>query len=67
MREADAFDMEQGNDRLPGRTEMMTNVAMVPPILVEGFLSARYKAKRSDCTLTGYTLEMEILSQCCDP
>ena len=67
MREEGAFDMEQGDDRLHGRTKMMTNVAMMPPTLMEGLLSARYKTKKSDCTLNGNTLEIEILSQCCDP
>ena len=43
---------------------MLTDVAMVPPILKAGLKSASYKTKRSDRTLTGATLEMEILSQC---
>ena len=43
---------------------MLTDVAMVPPILMAGIKSAGYKTKRSDRTLTGATLEMEILSQC---
>ena len=43
---------------------MLTNVAMVPPILMAGIKSTGYKSKRSDRTLTGATLEMEILSQC---
>ena len=37
---------------------------MVPPILMAGIKSTGYKSKRSDRTLTGATLEMEILSQC---
>ena len=36
---------------------------MVPPILMAG-LKRSYKTKKSDRTLTGATLEMEILSQC---
>ena len=36
----------------------------MPPILMAGLRSASYKTKRSDRTLTGATLEMEILSQC---
>ena len=42
----------------------MTDVAMVPPILMAGLRSASCKTKRSDRTHTGATLEMEILSQC---
>ena len=45
-------------------TELLTNVAMVPPILMVGLKLASYTTKRSDRTLTGATLEMEILSQC---
>ena len=41
----------------------LTDVTMVPPILTAGLRSAIYKNKRSDRTLTGATLEMEILSQ----
>ena len=56
--------MGQGDDRLPGIDRMLTDVAMVPPILMAGSKTASYKTKRSDRTLTGATLEMEILSQC---
>ena len=42
----------------------MTDVAMVPPVLMAGIKSIGYKTKRSDRTLTGATLEMEIISQC---
>ena len=56
--------MRQGDGRLPGVLKMMTDVAMVPPILVAGLRSASYKTKRSAGTPTGATLEMEILSQC---
>ena len=45
-------------------TELLTNVATVPPILMVGIKLASYTTKRSDRTLTGATLEMEILSQC---
>ena len=41
----------------------MTDLAMVPPILMAGIKSTGYKTKRSDRTLTGAKLEMEILSQ----
>ena len=58
------MDMGQDDDRLPGTSRTMTNVKIVPPILVAGLRSASYKTKRSDRTLTGATLEMEILSQC---
>ena len=56
--------MGQVDDRLPGNNRMLTDLAMVPPILLPGLKSASYKTKRSDRTLTGATLEMEILSQC---
>ena len=58
------MDLGQGDDRLPGTDRMLTNVAIVPPILMTGIKSASYKTKKSDRTLTGATLEMEILSQC---
>ena len=58
------MDLGQGDDRLPGTDRMLTDVAMVPPILMEGIKSTGYKSKKSDRTLTGATLEMEILSQC---
>ena len=58
------MDLGQGDDRLPGTDRMLTDVAMVPPILMIGIKSTGYKSKRSDRTLTGSTLEMEILSQC---
>ena len=60
----EAMDLGQGDDRLPGTDRMLTDVAMVPPILMAGIKSTGYKSKRSDRTLTGATLEMEILSQC---
>ena len=60
----EAMDMGQGDDRLPGTDRLLTDVAMVPPILMAGLKSASYKTKRSDRTLTAATLEMEILSQC---
>ena len=60
----EAMDMGQGDDRLPGTDRMLTVVAMVSPIVMAGLKSASYKTKRSDRTLTGTTLELEILSQC---
>ena len=59
-----AMDLGQGYDQFPGTDQMLTDVAMVPPILMAGIKSTGYKTKRSDHTLTGATLEMEILSQC---
>ena len=59
-----AMDLGQSDDRLPGTDRMLTDVAMVPPILMAGIKSTGYKTKRSDRTLTGATLEMEILSEC---
>ena len=60
----EAMDVGQGDDRLPGTDRMLTDVAMVAPILMAELKSASYKITRSDRTLTGPTLEMEILSQC---
>ena len=63
-RVGEVIDLGQGDDRLPGTDRMLTDVAMVPPILMAGIKSTGYKYKRSDRTLTGATLELEILSQC---
>ena len=60
----ESMDLGQSDDRLPGTDRMLTDVAMVPPILMAGIKSTGYKTKRSDRTLTGATLEMEIFSQC---
>ena len=60
----EAMDLGQGDDRLPGTDRMLTDDAMVPPILMAGIKSTGYKTKKSDRTLTGATLEMEILTQC---
>ena len=60
----EAMDLGQGDYQLPGTNRMFTDVAMVPPILIAGIKLTGYKSKRSDRTLTGATLEMEILSQC---
>ena len=56
--------MGQDDDRLPRTDRMLTDIAMVPPVLMAGLKSATYKTKRSDRTLTGETLELEIFSQC---
>ena len=60
----EAMDLGQGDDRLPGTDSMLTDVAMVPPILMAGIKPTGYKTKRTDRTLTGATWEMEIFSQC---
>ena len=60
----EAMDLGQGDERKPGTDRMLTDVAMVSPFLMAGTKSASYKTKRSDRTLTGAMLEMEILSQC---
>ena len=60
----EAMDLGQGDYQLPGTNRMLTDVAMVPPILMAGIKLTGYKSRRSDRTLTGATLEMEILSQC---
>ena len=58
------MDLGQGDDRLPGTDRLLTDVAVVSPILMAGKKLVIYKAKKSNRTLTGATLEMEILSQC---
>ena len=40
-----ANDMGQGDDMLPGISKMMIDVALVPPMLMEGLKSASYKIK----------------------
>ena len=40
--------------------KILSDIAMVPPILMAGIKSTEYKSKRSDRTLTGAFLEMEI-------
>ena len=60
----EVMDLGQVDYQLPRTDKMLTDVAMVPPILMAGINSTGYKSKRSDRTLTGATLEMEILSQC---
>ena len=44
-------DLGQGDDRLPGTDRMLTDVAMVPPILMTGIKSTGYKTKKIDRTL----------------
>ena len=60
----EVVDLGQGDYQLSGTDRILTDIAMVPPILMAGIKSTGYKSKRSDRTLTGATLEMEILSQC---
>ena len=55
-RVGEVMDLGQGDDRLPGTDRMLTDVA--------GIKLSGYKSKLGDRTLTGATLEMEILSQC---
>ena len=47
------MDLGQGDDRLPGTDRMLTDVTMVPPILIAGIKPTGYKSKRSERTLTG--------------
>ena len=63
-RVGEVMDLGQGDDRWPCTDRMLTDEAMVPSILMAGIKSTGYKSKKSDRTLTGATLEMEILSQC---
>ena len=58
------MDMLQGDVRLPGTDRKLTDVTMIPPMLIAGLRLASYKTKRSDRTLTGATLE--IIKQCGD-
>ena len=60
----EVVEFGQGDYQLSGTDKMLTDIAMVAPILMAGIKSTCYKSKRSDRTLTGATLEMEILSQC---
>ena len=64
IRVEEAMDLRQVDYQLPGTNRMLIDAAMVPPILMAGINSTGYKSRRSDRTLTGATLEMEILSQC---
>ena len=56
--------MGQDDDRLPGTSISMTDVAMVPPILTAGLRSGSYKTKRSDRSLIGVMLEIKKPRQC---
>ena len=60
----EVMDLGQGDYQLPGTDKMLTDIAMVPPILMAGIKLTCFKSKRSDRTLTGASLELEILSQC---
>ena len=60
----EVMDLGQGDYQLPGTDKMLTDVAMVPLILLAGIKLTGYKSKRSDRTVTGATLETEIISQC---
>ena len=59
-------DMGQGDDRLHDTSKMMTEFAMVPTILMAGLRTTSFKSERSDPTLTGATLALEILTQSCE-
>ena len=41
------MDLGQGDDRYPGIDRVLTDVAMVPPILMAGIKSTGYKTKKS--------------------
>ena len=58
-----AVDMGQGDDRLHDTSKKMTDLAIVSTILMAGLRTASFKTERSDPTLTGATLALEILSQ----
>ena len=44
----EVMDLGQGDYQLPGTDKMLTDIAMVPPILMAGIKSTGYKSKRSD-------------------
>ena len=46
------MDLGQGDYQLPGTKKMLTDIPMVPPILMAGIKSTVYKSKKSDRTLT---------------
>ena len=54
----EVMDLGQGDYQLSGTDRILTDIAMVPPILMAGIKSTGYKSKRSDRTLTGAALEM---------
>ena len=58
----EAMDFGQGDYQLSGTDRMLTDVAMVPPILMAGIKSTGYKSKRSDRTLTGATFKWKYLA-----
>ena len=60
----EVMDLRKRDYRLPGTDKLLTGIAMVPPILMAGIKSTGYNTKRSDRTLIGATLKMEILNQC---
>ena len=60
----EVMDLGQGYYQLTGTDKMLTDMTMVPPNLMAGINSTAFKSKRIARTLTGATLEMEILSQC---
>ena len=57
----EAMDLGQGDDRLPGTDRLLTDVAMVSPILMAE--KNQPVTKPSNRTLTGATLEMEELEK----
>ena len=42
----EVMDLGQGDYQLPGTDEMLTDIAMVPPILMAGIKSTAYKSKK---------------------
>ena len=56
----EVMDLGQGDYQLPGTDKMLTDIAGI----MAGIKSTGYKSNRSDCTLTGASLEIEVLSQC---
>ena len=46
----EVMDLGQVDYQLPGTDKMLTDIAMVPPILMAGIKSTGYKSKRSDRT-----------------
>ena len=44
----EVMDLGQGDYQLPGTDKMLTDIAMVPPILMAGIKSTGYKSKREN-------------------
>ena len=57
----EVMDLGQGDYQLSGTDRILTDIAMVPPILMAGIKSTGYKSKRSDRFLTGVMIAIRWL------